>query len=325
MRKRLLTIAFICILLCLLCAACGKEAAPKKGVSREPVKKTAPVTATPSEVPGSTDVPGPTEMPSPTEAPFPSGMPTPTETPFPSEMPTPTEAPSPTDVPGPTEMPSPTDVPGPGEEYIDISGYGFDAFDVVEYYLEIGMSSEYANGNQINYVRKWTDPIRVYVGGYPREQDFALITRLFDALNGVYGFPGIDFCDDAGDANMEVSFLDPDDYFPASFKAVGTDITDGYSTIWFEDGVIYKAEIGIRTDLTDTNKNHVILEEIVQALGLQNDSYLYPDSLYYQGFNEPQWPTDMDWLLVRFLYRPEMKPLMKEAEVWDVAETVFRN
>lgn len=308
MRKRLLTIAFICILLCLFCAACGKEpAAPKKGASREPAKKTATVTATPSAVPVPTDVPGPTEMPSPTEAPFPSGMP------------------SPTDVPLPTDVPSPTDVPLPGEEYIDISGYGFDAFDVVEYYLEIGMSSEYANGNQINYVRKWTDPIRVYVGGYPREQDFALITRLFDALNGVYGFPGIDFCDDAGDANMAVSFLDPDDYFPASFKAVGTEITDGYSTIWFDNGVITRAEIGIRTDLTDMNKNHVILEEIVQALGLQNDSYLYPDSLYYQGFNEPQWPTDMDWLLVRFLYRPEMKPLMKEAEVWDVAETVFRN
>ena len=287
MRKKLF---FICLICMLLCAACGKEAAPKKGVSREPDMKTPVVTATPS----------------PTEAP----------TPAPTETPTDTPTPVPTDTPTPTPW---------EEEYIDISEYGFDAYDVVSYYLEIGMSSEYSNGNPINYVRKWTAPILVYVGGNPREQDLELIQRLFDALNGVYGFPGIELCDDVEIAGMEVYFLDPAEYFPASFRAVGTEISDGYSTIWFDNGVITRAEIGIRTDLTDRNKTHVILEEIVQALGLQNDSYSYPDSLYYQGFNEPQWPTDMDWLLVRFLYRPEMKPLMKEEEVLELAETVFRN
>lgn len=309
MRKKLLIIGFICILLCLFCAACGKEpAAPKKGSSRTPGDSTPKVTAT--------------ATPEPTDAPTPTDMPVETPTPVPTDMPAETPTPVPTGTP--VDTPTPLVTPGK-EEYIDISEYGFDAYDVVSYYLEIGMSSEYSNGTPINYVRKWMVPIKAYIGGCPRECDLELIQRLFDALNDVYGFPGIDFCDSLEEANMEINFLDPEDYFPASFKAVGADITDGYSTIWFTDGRLTDAEIGIRTDLTDTNKNHVILEEIVQALGLQNDSYSYPDSLYYQGYNEPQWPTDLDWLLVRFLYRPEMRPLMSEAEVLEVAEQVFRN
>lgn len=237
-----------------------------------------------------------------------------------------TEAPtaSPTGTPKPTELPAtPTPTPLP-ETGIDAGRYGFTVEEVLNYYIEVGMSSEYANGNNIDFVRKWTSPIGVLVQGDPDEDDWAVINALFDALNEVDGFPGIHVCSGSEDFQMIIRFLPRDRYQNYAQEAVGNESTDGYSLIWFDGGVLTRAEIGIRKELERSNKNHVILEEIVQALGLQNDSYSYPDSLFYQGYNEPQWPTDLDWLLVRFLYSEELKPFMKEDDVRRIAYEIIK-
>lgn len=207
---------------------------------------------------------------------------------------------------------------------LDAGAVGLKKADIVDYYCRVGLTSEFTNGNVIDYVRKWQLPIYYTVNGTPNEDDIALIERLVSALNQVDGFPGMYPADSEGDsANFIMMFLDYDEYKAASLAAVGTELTDGYSSIWFMGGDITQAEIGVCNDLTRTNKNHVILEEIIQALGLQNDTYDYPESLFYQGYNEPQWPCELDWFLVRFLYHPEITPMMKEPVVRMTAELII--
>ena len=235
---------------------------------------------------------------------------------------------APTDTPTPTELPAPTDTPTPTPEelkMLDAGAVGLKKADIVDYYCRVGLTSEFTNGNVIDYVRKWQQPIYYTVNGTPNEDDVALIERLVSALNQVDGFPGMYPADSEGDsANFIMMFLDYDEYKAASLAAVGTELTDGYSSIWFMGGDITQAEIGVCNDLTRTNKNHVILEEIIQALGLQNDTYDYPESLFYQGYNEPQWPCELDWFLVRFLYHPEITPMMKEPVVRMTAELIIK-
>ena len=229
----------------------------------------------------------------------------------PSKTPTAVPAtPTPTETPVPTATPTPTEVPLTPTPPIDAGKYGYSVQEVLDYYVEIGMSSEFSNGNRIDYVRKWDRTVLVFVDGSPTAEDLNLMYRLFDALNEVDGFPGIRTCSDKDEATLIIRFLGTDKFYPYVMAAIGDPNSDGYSLIWFSDGIITRGEIGILTTLTQVNRNHVILEEIVQALGQQNDSYRYPDSLFYQGYNEPQWPSDMDWLVFRFLYRPEMIPLM---------------
>lgn len=238
---------------------------------------------------------------------------------------TPTATPSPTPLPTatPTPTPTPTEVPKPEDDKIHTKEYGCTPRQVLYYYMEVGLQPEYAKGQTYNFVKKWEEPILVRVDGYPDEDDWAVMRNLFDRLNTVKGFPGIRECGDGEKPSLVIRFLPKAEYNQYAKEAIGDTATDGYSLIWFRYGVIYDAEIGIVNELSRTNKNHVILEEIVQSLGLQNDSYSYPDSLFYQGYNEPQSPTDLDWLLVRFLYHEKVKPLMEPEEILNVASEVL--
>ena len=242
---------------------------------------------------------------------------TPTATAVPTETPTPTYMPTPSEVP--TETPTP-DAP----KKLDAGAVGLKKEDIVNYYCRVGLTSEYTNGNVIDYVRKWQKPIVYIIEGTPNPDDLALIERLVTELNLVYGFPGMYPADESDDSvNFTMRFLDYEEYTSASLAAIGDGYTDGYSSIWFRGGEITDAEIGVCNDLSRTNKNHVILEEIIQALGLQNDTYDYPESLFYQGYNEPQWPCELDWFLIRFLYHPELAPMMKEPLVRMTAELII--
>ena len=66
---------------------------------------------------------------------------------------------------------------------------------------------------------------------------------------------------------------------------------------------IQRAHIYINT--TESSKNrqkHIIREEITQSLGLLNDSYDYPQSIFYQGYSETKSFASIDKTIVRILY-----------------------
>lgn len=243
-------------------------------------------------------------------------------TPTPTPTPTVALTATPTPTKAPTATPTPTK-PLPSFHGINAAEYGFSRKEVIDYFCEIALTSEFTHGATVDYVRKWTVPIVVSINGYPTSEDLQLVDRLFEALNTVEGFPGISITDGVRKANLEIYFLPYKEYQERAVPAVGDENSNGFSTFWYRDFIINRGEIGIMNDMTRTNKNHVILEEIVQVLGLQNDSYMYPDSLFYQAYNEPQWASDLDWLLLRYLYLPEIKPGMKEDAVRALAETLI--
>ena len=244
---------------------------------------------------------------------------TPTATPTPE--PTPTIEPTPTSEPTPTGSVTPAVYVDP-EACVDAARFGITSQDVIDYYCEVGMTSEY-NGPRRALVRKWTEPIMVTLEGDIESADMDLMERLFDYLNSINGFPGISFTSDDFESNFIIRILPEEQYQEYARPRVNGDATDGYSTIWYNEGIINKAEIGISADLERMNKNHVILEEIVQSLGLQNDSYSYPDSLFYQDYNTPQWPSDLDCLLVEFLYHPLVTPGIGKDEVISLSQSLI--
>ena len=82
---------------------------------------------------------------------------------------------------------------------------------------------------------------------------------------------------------------------------------DGGVTFWYLDDEIYDATICYRTDLSQQLRNSVILEEIYNGLGPIQDTDLRPDSIIYAEFSQPQKLTEMDELILRLLYHPQMK------------------
>ncbi|MBR6561952.1 MAG: DUF2927 domain-containing protein, partial [Oscillospiraceae bacterium] len=79
----------------------------------------------------------------------------------------------------------------------------------------------------------------------------------------------------------------------------------------------------VRHDLSQTLRNSVILEEIYNGLGPVQDTNLRPDSLIYQAYSEPQWLTDIDELIMRLLYHPEIRPGMNAQECEQVIRRLY--
>ncbi|MBO4652141.1 MAG: DUF2927 domain-containing protein [Lachnospiraceae bacterium] len=205
--------------------------------------------------------------------------------------------------------------------YFTISSRGYSIKDITDYFSDIALHTEY--GTDTNCIHKWSAPILVYIKGSPTAQDLAVIQNIFRKMNSVKGFPSISETISDELANLVITFADDNEYrniTPANI----TDSTDGFASCWWQGASIFKAKIGIRTSISQNERNSVIWEEIVQATGLQNDSYTYPDSLFYQGYNEVQEPTTLDWILFEILYHPAITAGMSEAECLNIINEIVK-
>ena len=72
------------------------------------------------------------------------------------------------------------------------------------------------------------------------------------------------------------------------------------------DNQIYDAIICCRTDLNQVVRNSVILEEIYNGLGPVQDTVLREDSIIYSYYSEPQSLTEVDELILKLLYHPDI-------------------
>lgn len=181
---------------------------------------------------------------------------------------------------------------------------GYSLAQVQHYFNDIALSDEAKTCTDI--VRKWLKPITVYIIGTPSESDWQVMEKLFEDMNAIEGFPGISIVSSEEDANFIGYFYAEDEYVSLMDEIKGYRRSNGTSQLdWSEEsGVISGGLFAVRSDLDDALRHTVILEEIVQAMGLQNDSYAHPDSLFYQKYHENTDLSDLDWIIFRILYHP---------------------
>ena len=89
---------------------------------------------------------------------------------------------------------------------------------------------------------------------------------------------------------------------------------DGAVTFWYTDNIIYDEIICIRSDLDQTLRNSVILEEIYNGLGPVQDTDLRSESIIYSGFSQPQALHPIDRVIIQLLYHPSLSCGMDAAE-----------
>jgi len=60
----------------------------------------------------------------------------------------------------------------------------------------------------------------------------------------------------------------------------------------------------VDTERTSNNsqRKHILREEITQSLGFGNDSYRYPESIFYQGWTEVHEYSDIDKEVIKMFY-----------------------
>ena len=255
----------------------------------------------------------------PAPAPTPTAPPQETQSPA---MPTPTPVETPVPTPEPTPVPTPTPEPTPpphSEFYIP----GLPVEQVVEYFSEVVLDVEYTDGTgDATLVQKWLGPIYYRIYGTATDEDLEVLNALFDRLNAVSGFPGIHPAEEGRTENLSLNFLSRDDLHESFSAVLGGQEAYGAVHFWYytDNNQIYDARIGYRTDLDQTTRNSVLLEEIINGLGI-TDTLARPDSIVYQYSNANTALSEIDWLILKLLYHPEIRCGM-DAES---CEAVIRN
>ena len=201
----------------------------------------------------------------------------------------------------PNSNPPETEPPAPS-----LAVPGLSVEDVILHFNEVCLDAEFVHSGDPSRLQKWDVPIRYSLFGTPTEEDMAVLKGFADWLNTIEGFPGMAESEEAWQTNLRIHFCSQEEMI----SLMGEDFSgmDGAVTFWYDSlDAIYDGIICIRTDLDQQLRNSVILEELYNGLGPIQDTWLREDSIIYSGYSEPQSLTDVDKLLLRLLYRPELQ------------------
>lgn len=193
------------------------------------------------------------------------------------------------------------------------------------YFEEVVLDIEYADGTgNATLVQKWCVPIVYRIFGSPTEEDLAVLEALLEQLNQIPGFPGIYAASEGEAENIRISFLEPN-LFRDSFSSVidGEEAT-GATQFWYytDTNEIYSARIGCRTDIDQSVRNSVLVEEIINTLGI-SDTELREDSITYQYSDWNTGLSDVDQLLAELLYHPDIQCGMAAEECAAVIQQLY--
>lgn len=178
-----------------------------------------------------------------------------------------------------------------------------------EYFEEIVLHMEYTDGTgDASLVQKWEAPIYYCIDGAPTDEDNAVLMDLFAQLNEIAGFPGIYPSSDWEPVNLTIHFLNADDFSAEFSETVNGEDAYGATQFWYytETNEIHTANVGYRTDIDQTTRTSILLEEIVNMLGI-SDTVLREDSIVYQYSNDNTALSDVDWVILKLLYDPAIQ------------------
>ncbi len=193
--------------------------------------------------------------------------------------------------------------------------------DVILYFNEVCLDAEFVNGGNATLLQKWTSPIYYMLNGSATDEDLQVLVNFVSWLNTMEGFPGIYETQDLGQANLQIYFCTQDEMV----RRLGENFAnmDGGVTFWYDNNEIYNAIICYRTDIGQTVRKSVILEEIYNGLGPVQDTTLRQDSIIFSGYSEPQSLTETDELLLKLLYHPQLQCGMNAEECEAVIRQLY--
>lgn len=170
-----------------------------------------------------------------------------------------------------------------------------------DYFIEVALGAEY--GGAPPEIHKWAVDPKISVHGDPTPQDLATLAEVVADLNEIISTINIEVIDSG--ASVDLHFA-PEWQF-ANIEPNYVPGNNGFFWIrWDGGGNITTGRVLVSTELSQSLRNHVIREEVTQMLGLMNDSFSYPDSIFYEWPSTTQSYSDLDEYVIEALYRPQI-------------------
>lgn len=207
----------------------------------------------------------------------------------------------------------------------DLYREGLPLEQVLIYFQEVTAQTEYATGEgNPALIQKWFYPILVEIKGAPTERDLQILEDFFEKLNRVPGFPGISMATGLQQANLTISFLNHQQFQDEFSESICGEDAWGAAQYWYfnDTNEIHTGRIGYRTDIPQLDRDSILLEEIVNLLGI-NDTVLREDSIVYQYSNSNLELSDVDWLLLELLYHPDIHSGMNAQQCEEIIAEIY--
>ena len=190
---------------------------------------------------------------------------------------------------------------------------------VREAFAEAAFRAEY-DAEGTDSLRRWEQPILIWAGGAFTDEDLARLKSFVGELNSkVDGLPPVSIVETQEKANLKIQLAPLAELGQLDSSYVKGNW--GYFTFWYDEAqVIYEAGILVASDVTSQReRNHLLLEELIGALGLPNDIDNEPDSILYQPWTTTQELSALDWQLLNLVYDANLRPGM----TWAQAQTAL--
>ena len=199
------------------------------------------------------------------------------------------------------------DTPFRFEDEKTASRKALELFHICAFYPEYGPKEEQT-------LTRWEQEIRIWVGGAPTREDLRVLDAFIAELpEKVPGLPDIRRVRQDTQSNIRIWFV-PGYLLPYYIEGY-VEGNWGFFHTEHPGGRILSGRIGIGADLTEQEeRDHLILEELVGALGLPGDHNLYSDSILYDGWTVTSDLSEVDWRMLNMLYHPAVSPGMSWPE-----------
>ena len=186
--------------------------------------------------------------------------------------------------------------------------------DIDSYFYEIAYRSEF---NDKIYTKKWNEDIKIFISDYKSDLNYndSLIDvidslkieliRIVHELNNFIDPINLTIVNDSTDSNFFIYF-GSSEWFNINVPQTKPYTKSNYGLAWttVSNNIISKSEVYVDLHRISTTKEkrHLLREEVTQSLGLFNDSYKYPSSIFYQGWTDVTEYSDIDIALIKKLY-----------------------
>ena len=183
------------------------------------------------------------------------------------------------------------------------SVFGYDktkySQETVEYFDEVAMGTE--DGRRYDHITRYTTDVKIYMEGHQPQYIVDELNSIVSELNSIINTIDVQVTNSKSDANMIISIGSLDkikNEYPVFKNTIyenanaGFGIGTNYSNVFLNTNNIRSVQ----------HAKHVLREELTQAMGLTNDSYKYPESVFYEGVSEVTEYAPIDRELIDILY-----------------------
>jgi len=168
-----------------------------------------------------------------------------------------------------------------------------------EYFDEIAYGREF--DEKSNSLYKWNTDMKIYVDGEKPEYLMSELRRVVSELNDIIDPIDIKIVSSKSQSNFVIYFGDHKT-FGQKYDITPFEMLEsnwGFFELYYGTGVMY---VDLHRNNNKVTQKHLLREELTQSLGLVNDSYKYPESIFYQGWTSTTEFAPIDRELIDMLY-----------------------